>query len=442
MVIDNITLDQVREEEKFNLRTLYEVNDIESHEDHDSPFQQCNIDCEYYEPEDLNRVLLDKPCSTSYFHLNCRSLSSNWECFHDLLCDLHNEKFSFAFIGISEIFNCEKDPRLKLPGFHKLISRTRDDGNQGGVGLFIKKDVNFKIREDLCVFIPHIFESIFVEIQTKTKKKNIVGVIYRPNSQPKADIDIFVSTLYELMNIINNENNLCTLMGDFNIDLLKYNTHTKTNDYLDNIFSLGFLPLITKPTRITPASATLIDHIYTNNISQSQLSGIILTDVADHFGTFHIILNTPPCSTNEKFKKRSFSEINITKFKNDLDTKDFSIIKQTQCPNEAYRLFSTLYNDSYEKAFPLKETKINKKYIKREPWITTGLLASKRTKAKLFKNKLRNPSVSNQHIYKSFINMYNKLKTILKKDYYKSMLRKNKNNMKNTWALLKKAIGK
>ena len=78
--------------------------------------RQCNIDCEYYEPQDLNRVILDKPCSTSYFHLNCRSLSSNWECFHDLLCDLHNS-------------------RLKLPGFYKLISPTRDDGNQGGVGL-------------------------------------------------------------------------------------------------------------------------------------------------------------------------------------------------------------------------------------------------------------------------------------------------------------------
>ena len=35
MVIDNITLDQVRKEEQFNLRTLYEVNDIISHEDHD-----------------------------------------------------------------------------------------------------------------------------------------------------------------------------------------------------------------------------------------------------------------------------------------------------------------------------------------------------------------------------------------------------------------------
>ena len=30
----------------------------------------------------------------------------------------------------------------------------------------------------------------------------------------------------------------------------------------------------------------------------------------------------------------------------------------------------------------------------------------------------------------------------MKKDYYKSMLNKNKNKIKNTWALLKKAIGK
>ena len=77
MVIDNITLDQVREEQ-FDLRTIYEVNDIKSHEDHDSPFQQCNIDCDYYEPEELNRkifgqtlfnIILLPKLSQSFFKL-------------------------------------------------------------------------------------------------------------------------------------------------------------------------------------------------------------------------------------------------------------------------------------------------------------------------------------------------------------------------------------
>ena len=39
-----------------------------------------------------------------------------------------------------------------------LITRTREKRNRGGVGLFIKEDVNFNIRKDFSVFIPHIFE--------------------------------------------------------------------------------------------------------------------------------------------------------------------------------------------------------------------------------------------------------------------------------------------
>ena len=51
-------------------------------------------------------------------------------------------------------------------------------------------------------------------------------------------------------------------MGDFNIDLLKVNIHAKTNEFVNDVISHGFLPKITRPTRITPHSATLIDHIY------------------------------------------------------------------------------------------------------------------------------------------------------------------------------------
>ena len=54
------------------------------------------------------------------------------------------------------------------------------------------------------------------------------------------------------------------MMGDINIDLLKFSTHNKTNEYLDNTFSQGYIPIINKPTRVTPYSATLIDHIYIN----------------------------------------------------------------------------------------------------------------------------------------------------------------------------------
>ena len=55
--------------------------------------------------------------------------------------------------------------------------------------MFIKDHINYTLREDLSVFIPHVFESLFIEFGTS--KKTVLGIIYRPNTAPKADIDLF-----------------------------------------------------------------------------------------------------------------------------------------------------------------------------------------------------------------------------------------------------------
>ena len=198
-----------------------------------------------------------------------------------------------------------------MPGYHNLINCTRNDDNRGGVGLFACENITFNVRDDLSVFIPHIFESLFIEIGTSENNhdKNIIGLIYRPNTQPKVDIDIFSSTLQDIMDSINNENKSCLLMGDFNIDILKYNLHNKTNDFVDSIFGKVFLPQILKPTRITKSTATLIDHIYSNDILLNSASGIIINDVADHFGTFHIIKNKSKTIPVKTIKKRIFSKL-------------------------------------------------------------------------------------------------------------------------------------
>ena len=48
-------------------------------------------------------------------------------------------------------------------------------------------------------------------------------------------------------------------MGDFNVDLLKYEDDANTADFLDKIYSTSLIPQITSPTRITPRLKTLID---------------------------------------------------------------------------------------------------------------------------------------------------------------------------------------
>ena len=428
--------------DKFNLFNLYrETEDDTTY--NDNPFQHGDYDCNYCEPHQVNDMVkgFKTECNSvrSYFHLNCRGLAANWDSFKHLVCEMNH---MFDFIGISECFRTHDDPRLHLSGYHDLIARCRHDSPRGGVGIFVKNTTNYTIREDLSLFLPHIFESIFIEIINESSKNSVVGVIYRPNTAPWADLDIFETNLQELMNSINNEAKLCTIMGDFNVDLIKFNIHQRTNDYLENIFSCGFLPVILKPTRITHSSATLIDHIYTNDIANPGISSIILTDVADHLGTAYFTKLKLNRRSVKPIKRRLFSERNIATFKHKLLNGNFDNIKNLNCPDEAYSKFMELYLDYFNESFPLCEFKPNSNNLKREPWFNDDLLVSAKLKNKLYSKKLKKPTEPNIERYKDHLREYNKQKRITKNSYYRTMLDKNKHNIKQSWIILKQAMGK
>ena len=120
------------------------------------------------------------------------------------------------------------------------------------------------------------------------------------------------------------------------------------------------MPVIHQPTRLSFSSGTLIDHIYTNDI----LSGIIITDVANHFGIFYVVSDKLVYSPLSSKLKRIISDSNTMLFKQYLNKADFSAIQYIHCPNAAYNTFVSLYKKAFNKAFPLIETKLCKRYIK------------------------------------------------------------------------------
>ena len=71
-------------------------------------------------------------------------------------------------------------------------------------------------------------------------------------------------------------------MGDFNLNLMNYQSHNPTGEFLDMMYSNTFFPLITRPTRITSHSATLIDNIFQNSLETNLLSSLLFTDISDH----------------------------------------------------------------------------------------------------------------------------------------------------------------
>ena len=81
-----------------------------------------------------------------------------------------------------------------------------------------------------------------------------------------------------------------------------------------------------------------------------------------------------------------------------------------------------IYLAEFDTSFPLREVSSRAKFTKRQPWFTTGLLNSSINKGILFSLKLPNPTDENIRKYKTFNNLFNKVKRKMKKlPYWKKI---------------------
>jgi len=100
------------------------------------------------------------------------------------------------------------------------------------------------------------------------------------------------------------------ICGDININLLQQDTVLSVSNYVKTYNSYNCLELITKPTRITTTSSTLIDHIYTNLPATKLTPGILINDLSDHLPVF--------VSVKSNISKKSLGPLLFALYINDL----------------------------------------------------------------------------------------------------------------------------
>ena len=205
-------------------------------------------------------------------------------------------------------------------------------------------------------------------------------------------------------------------MGDYNIDLFNSETHDLTNAFVDVMYCNEFLPLISRPTRITNRSATLIDSISTNNHDNlnCSLSGILVADVSDHFPIFHINRCITVEETESFLVTRIFNEKNNQKFREAISVVDWTEICNIPDTQNSFSHFHSMLSSLQDKCFP--EIRIRKKYSNRKPWISDGLRNSIRNENRLYHKYKKIPSLKNKSSYKSFQNKLNHVLKLLKRN--------------------------
>ena len=285
-----------------------------------------------------------------------------------------------------------------------------------------------------------------------TNKSHIIGNVYRtPSLNPTSFNNLFDKVLQKLRKQFNKH---VTVVGDFNQDLIKHDENLHYQNLIDNTARHGLLQLVSRPTRLTLDSATLIDHVYTNNISSVLSCHVVTLDMSDHLATVTKIdlspgsFNALKCNLIGKQdvgnSYRVINEANNRKFAELLSEQKWDAVTHDMDAVTKFSTFNDIYNEMYNKAYPLKcnHKKRSNERSDPKPWILPWLENACTRKNNLYHNFIKTPSPQNKAKYlkmKKFCNIHT---SKAKAAYHKKYFNDYKDNSKKQWQMINNLLGR
>ena len=314
-----------------------------------------------------------------------------------------------------------------LAKFHCIPSKS----SAGGVGLYVKSGLKANQREDLCANDDD-FETVWIEINNLKSKNILCCCTYR---HPHSEISKFIDHFHEVLGNLAKENKQIAIMGEFNIDLLNYDSHTATNEFANMMFSHHFQPCILHPSRITDASSTIIDNIYVNSATENNVfGGNILSLISDHLPQFAILYGNTP-----EYKVSFVSAYDYRKFNEENFLAEYTTIEKSHLKDDAIDvskkcdIFLLNLHNLVDK-YCLKK-KLSKKVMKlrNRIWINLKIQKMIKIRNNLFHQFKLTNSATDLQAYKKFRNrIVNEIRES-KRIYYHQYFDEYENNMKMSW---------
>ncbi|KAL5272936.1 hypothetical protein ACHWQZ_G000943 [Mnemiopsis leidyi] len=210
----------------------------------------------------------------------------------------------------------------------------------------------------------------------------------------------------------------------------------------------GFAQTVSKPTRITDHSATLIDHVYTNHVANVVSCNILTLDISDHLAiSTNIRIKSASCVNfcrspqsfeHDKKEARVYNEANHAKFKELIDNESWEFIADDENADKQYDTFYKTYMKHYDQAYPLKRNRVRRKFERAnpKPWILPWLEAACNRKNLLYFEKVKSPTENNCKAYKKMKKFCDKHVTLAKEKHYKKLFVKYQDCSKKQWQII------
>ena len=318
-----------------------------------------------------------------------------------------------------------------------MWERLEKEKRGGGVGILISQTQKYRDRDDLLPPNPQ-FELKIVELKANNESVLVVS-LYRP---PNQNIDEWLTDLKLLLENLQTTGQNIIIGLDHNLDLLKSHTHKKTQEFLELLTDNGLFSCVTKPTRITHQSATLIDNVLVSwKLYSEHMCHLITEDINDHLPC---IVSLPSLTSLDKdpflITKRHLNDKIVNQIVEDLSLQIWKLDQSdvNLAFNELHdKILNIVDKNAPEKTF----RKRLKKHA--EPWITKGIQNSIRKQRKLYYelNKV-NVATCKHERCKTYKSCLQKLIRKSKRNYFSQQCIDYKANTKKLWNVINTVIRK
>ena len=398
------------------------------------------VNCNYSDTDRLPNI--SGNLSTFYFN-NIDGFKTN---FNEALVNINSIKTKPSLIAFCET-NLKQDDidDYEIKNYNSEHLYAKHNKSKGsGITIYYKNSHLFQRISSLDVR-NNYFECMGGRFKTNDSQFYII-VVYRYHNNIKTFFESFMETISSY-----NDKPLL-IIGDFNLDLLQFDTDPIIDEFVNMMISSSLFPLINKPTNFFRNSSTLIDHAWCNILHEDIKPYIINSSVSSH----KPILTTIPTSikqfTNERdnvgkhIRTHNVNEDTISAFSTDFESilSHFNFDTEFITDSSTIRsLFSNFYgkvSEIYCKHISVDKVLTSKRNSFDKPWITTGIAKACKVKNKLHNKWIKSRGSPLEEKCKKEYKLYrSRLRNIIREaelNHFRKKFLKTSGNIRKAWQVI------
>ncbi|KAL9964953.1 hypothetical protein ACROYT_G028670 [Oculina patagonica] len=308
------------------------------------------------------------------------------------------------FLSETKIDKSYSNSQFTLTGYNMY----RKDRKKGGGGMIAYFDSSLPSKELKVTKKYKTIETLAIEARLGKNEVIFLG-IYRPPTQSDHQPDPhYLEQVEEELNDVcmwaSLKKQISILTGDLNLDRLK--PKSREGRILADLEEVhGMQCLITKPTRITLTSETLLDVILTNKPNLFRTSGSFNSEISDHHLIYGILKQSVLQHRRKTITFKSLKNVDVDQLNEDLASAPWIVGETFDAIEDQYDAWKTIFESVLDKHMPKKKMRVRQKDV---PYMTEKWKMAIRNKRKYAQMFAQNRSLENWELKRKWRNLATK----------------------------------